>query len=253
MKPRPRRTRRVPTPRPGSSAPTLRILITAGPTVEDIDPVRFISNRSSGKLGVEVTSAMLKAGFGAVLVHGPVGDSVMKAIKRLQQRKANTVAVRSAAEMHRAVVAESRNVDAIVMTAAVADFTPASQSDTKLKKVDSDHRLKLIPTVDILGDLGRRKGKRDRPILIGFALETGTGRTAALRAQSQLTEAQRKLHAKNLDAIVLDSPRTMGADDGDFRILFRDGTGLDCSGMTKPQLAKLLVEVIETLRQKTSR
>jgi phosphopantothenoylcysteine decarboxylase/phosphopantothenate--cysteine ligase len=234
--------------------PQLRILVTAGPTVEDIDPVRFISNRSSGKLGVAVAAAMLKAGHRAVLVHGPVGETVLNAVRRLgRKRTATVMSVRSAAEMHRAVVTQSRRADAIIMTAAVADFTPAVLSSSKLKKAKSGVVLRLKPTADILGDLGRRKGRRDKPILIGFALETGTGRTPSQRAQSQLAEAQRKLREKNLDAIVLDSPKTMGADDGDFRILFRDNPGLDCSGMTKPQLAKLLVEVVDTIRRKTGR
>ncbi len=229
----------------------MNILITAGPTIEDIDPVRFISNRASGKLGVELAAAALKAGHRATLVHGPVGDTVNAAIAKLARNKrATIVPVRSAAEMHRAVMAHLRGADGVIMSAAVADFTPASFSVSKLKKAKQGLILTLKPTVDILRDVGRRKGKRSTPVLIGFALETGTGRTSQQRRASQTSEALRKLRDKNCDAIVLDSPKAMGASDGDFRILFRDGSELDCTGMSKMALAGELVKLVAAMHQK---
>ena len=231
------------------------ILVTAGPTVEDIDPVRFISNRSSGKLGVEVAAAGVRAGLRVILIHGPVAENVLKRIRQLG-RAVSAVAVRSAADMHRAVKSNLARADAVIMTAAVADFTPAVVSATKLKKaqpppkarskVRAETVLKLKPTVDILAEVGGKKGTRARPLLIGFALETGTGRTDSERRIAQTSEAIRKLCDKNLDAIVLDSPSAMAADSGDFKILFRDGTRRDCSGMSKRALARVLIKFATT-------
>ena len=233
--------------------PILHFLITAGPTVEDIDPVRFISNRASGKLGVELAAAALKGGHRATLVHGPVGDLVGAAIAKLaRSSRVTVVPVRSAAQMYGAVIAHLRGADIVIMSAAVADFAPVNFSVSKLKKAKQGLVLKLKPTVDILRDVGRRKGKRATPFLIGFALETGTGGTSKQRRASQTSEALRKLHEKNCDLIVLDSPKAMGASDGDFRVLSRNGSEWDCSGMTKTALARNLVKLAAgAIRQKT--
>jgi phosphopantothenoylcysteine decarboxylase/phosphopantothenate--cysteine ligase len=202
----------------------LTFLITAGPTVEDLDPVRFISNRASGRLGFEIARAALAAGERVILVHGPVAGELVRSLPRVPAARLRRVAVRSCAQMHRAVLTALPLTDVVVMTAAVADFTPARVSPVKLKKNAAGLALRLKPTVDILARLGRVK-RTQRPglRLIGFALETGAGRTPAARLRARLREARRKLAAKNLDALVLDTPAEMAAARGEFHVL-RAGT-----------------------------
>lgn len=223
----------------------LAFLITAGPTVEDIDPVRFISNRATGKLGAAVAAAAIRAGHRVTFIHGPIGESVLASLPI--SKDLHVVPIRSAAEMCKRTLAAARNADVIVMSAAVADFTPQITSLVKLKKVKEGMLLRLKPTVDILRALGLQKGKSARPALIGFALETGKGSNAAARKRSQLSEAQRKLRDKNLDAIVLDSPAAMGADTSDFTVIFRDGERFQHRRITKSAFAKTLVSHGEQL------
>jgi phosphopantothenoylcysteine decarboxylase/phosphopantothenate--cysteine ligase len=224
-------------------------LVTAGPTVEDIDPVRFISNRATGKLGAAVVAEILRRGERAVFVHGPIHQSVLERLPRSRALKLRPV--RSAADMCRATLTESRSADVIIMSAAVADYTPVTTSATKLKKARQGMTLHLKPTVDILRELGRSlhesNGKGgNRPLLIGFALETGSGKSPAARKRSQLSEAQRKLRDKNLDAIVLDSPAAMGADVSDFTILLRSGERLSFRRISKNAFARRLVKLAFT-------
>jgi phosphopantothenoylcysteine decarboxylase / phosphopantothenate---cysteine ligase len=168
------------------------ILVTAGPTREPIDPVRYIGNRSSGKMGFAVAAAAAARGASVTLVTGPVDLRSPRGVRRID--------VETAAEMHREVMKAGRRSDAVIMTAAVADFTPSRPSVSKIKKENSGGSigLELKPTKDILGELGRKKGKR---ILVGFALETGNGPA----------NARRKLAAKNLDFIVLNNAGEKGS------------------------------------------
>ena len=220
----------------------LHFLITAGPTIEDIDPVRFISNRASGKLGFALARAASKAGHSVTLIHGPVASDVL----RTAPKKAVCAAVRSAAEMLAAVFAHVDEADVVIMNAAVADFTVVKASSAKLKKSDG-LELKLKSTVDILKKLGQYKKRRSELTLIGFALETGSGRTTKARAQSALNSALLKLESKNLDAIVLNSPQTIGASDGDFLLIERGGkTPLPLQG-SKEMLAKKLIRFATNL------
>jgi phosphopantothenoylcysteine decarboxylase / phosphopantothenate---cysteine ligase len=214
-------------------------LITAGPTIEDIDPVRFISNRATGRLGVALAQAALSAGCRAILIHGPVNDEVLRPLRASKQLK--RIAVRSAAEMHRAVMKEIARADVAVMNAAVADFAPVAVSAAKLKKAKQSLILKLRPTVDILRELGKLKARRKDLVLIGFALETGTGRTEAARKASRLAEARRKLKDKRADAIVLDTPAAMGSDRAHFTIVYGADIHRDCGAISKPELANLVV------------
>jgi phosphopantothenoylcysteine decarboxylase/phosphopantothenate--cysteine ligase len=229
--------------------PKRAFLITAGPTVEDIDPVRFLSNRATGKLGFAAARAALAAGHRVTLVHGPVADGLIRGLAgaRGPRRRLSRVAVRSCAQMHRAVTAAVADVDVVLMTAAVADFAPSGYSATKLKKSGAARVLRLKPTTDILAALGRHKEKH-RPglVLIGFALETGSGPRRS-RLRSRLAEARRKLEAKNLDAIVLDSPSEMGADEGVFRILRRGVRRAQVLRVSKRRMGGHLVELAETL------
>jgi phosphopantothenoylcysteine decarboxylase/phosphopantothenate--cysteine ligase len=221
------------------------LLVTAGPTIEDIDPVRFISNRSSGRLGVEIARAALAERLRVILVHGPVPESVQRMIPR--SPKLTVVPVRSAADMQRAVMSHVARAGAVVMNAAVADYTPERTAVLKLKKSRRALVLKLKPTVDILRALGRLKAVRPERLLVGFALETGRGATPAQRARTRLAEARRKLSAKNLDAIVLDTPAAMGAETSDFVVLQCGAAPQEFRAVTKARFARRLVALIKRL------
>lgn len=165
-------------------------LVTAGPTREPLDPVRFISNHSTGKMGIAIAEEAAHRGATVHLVLGPTNQSVNPGI--------NVYNVMSAQEMYDQCMTLFPSVDAAVMTAAVADYTPATQSDTKIKKKPGDMYIDLKRTPDIAGSLGKIKGDK---ILIGFALETN----------NEEANAQKKLHKKNLDFVVLNSLQDKGA------------------------------------------
>lgn len=170
-----------------------RILITAGPTREAIDPVRYISNHSSGKMAYALASEFLKRGGEVTIVSGPVADELK------QKAKGCRIAdVTSAGQMFDAATTFAANSDIIVLCAAVADFTPAEYSDIKLKRHD-EMTLPLRPTQDIAAAIGRNKTTKQ--LLVGFALETN----------NETENAQQKLKSKNLDMIVLNSLRDDGA------------------------------------------
>ncbi len=162
-----------------------KILITAGPTYEAIDPVRFIGNHSSGKMGFAIAETFANAGAQITLVCGPT---------HLHAKHPNIhrIDVTSAAQMHQTVMENYASTDVVVMSAAVADFTPAHTSKEKIKKQGADLQLSLTKTTDILAELGQHKNKQ---LLIGFALETNNEEANALE----------KLQKKNLDLIVLNS------------------------------------------------
>ena len=169
-----------------------KVMITAGPTYEDLDPVRFIGNRSSGKMGFALAEAAAYAGAQVTLICGPnnlLADH--PAIHRID--------IRSAAEMYQASMDAASSSDVVIMAAAVADYTPELKSSSKIKKSDGDLTLSLVRTKDILASIGRVK--KEGQLLIGFALETDDG----------LSSAQSKLERKNLDLIVLNSLKHAGA------------------------------------------
>jgi phosphopantothenoylcysteine decarboxylase / phosphopantothenate---cysteine ligase len=225
----------------------MTVLITAGPTVEDLDPVRFISNRASGRLGFEAARAALGQRHRVILVHGPVSTEVLNILGRPAHGRLDRKPVRSAAEMRATVLAALPSADAVIMNAAVADYTPAKASPTKLKKSRSGLLLRLKPTVDILAELGRLKKTRRRKLtLVGFALETGHGRTSAARARSRLEAARRKLLKKDLDAIVLDTPAEIAATEGAFLTITRESQPVRFQG-TKRAFAVRLIGLVESL------
>ncbi len=162
-----------------------RLLVSAGPTCEDLDPVRFVGNRSSGRMGYALAAEALDRGASVVLVSGPC---------RLDPPAgAEVVAVRSASDMHAAVMGGVGEVDAVIMAAAVADYTPAGgPRPQKIAKSPESLTLTLARTADILHDLGRWRGDRRRPVLIGFAAET----------HDVVARARAKLEAKGADLIV---------------------------------------------------
>lgn len=168
-----------------------KVLITAGPTQEDIDPVRFISNHSSGKMGYALAEAFSNAGSEVSLISGPV---------RIEPPGVSElVRVRSAREMYEAAESRYRNCDLVIFAAAVADYTPVTRSVEKIKKQGESLTMELKKTVDIAADLGRKK--TGRQLMMGFALETN----------NELENAWNKLQKKNLDFIVLNSLNDAGA------------------------------------------
>lgn len=213
----------------------MHFLISAGPTVEDIDPVRFISNRASGKLGVELARAALKAGNTVTLVHGVLSETVQKSVAKL---KVQTESVRSAEQMHKAMLKHLPKADVILMNASVADYSIATVSEEKLKKSNQKLVLTLKPTPDILKDLGKKRKKNQ--ILVGFALETGSGKSEKQRAETRLKEAHRKLKDKKADVIVLDTPEAMGGEDGTFTLIDVEQAH-ELGKLTKRRFAEILV------------
>ncbi len=202
----------------------MKILITAGPTRENIDPVRFLSNRSTGKMGYAVVWAAVNAGHDVRLISGPVSltapDGVM------------VVDVISAEDMLQAVRDNLEWCDVLIMAAAVADWRPVAASDVKLKKSEMNGTLNLERTPDVLKTIMSYKGGR---VFVGFAAETG----------DPVPEALRKMKEKGLDMIVAND---VAADDAGFAvdtnrvtILFADGRREDWPLMSKVEVAKKLV------------
>jgi phosphopantothenoylcysteine decarboxylase/phosphopantothenate--cysteine ligase len=161
------------------------ILVTAGPTFEDIDPVRFVGNRSSGRMGYAVAQEAARRGAAVVLVTGPTHLDPPAGV--------DVVRVRSAADMHRAVMARATGADVVVMAAAVADYTPQAVAEQKVAKQDGGWALPLVRTTDILAELGRLPSRASgRPVLVGFAAET----------HDVLDHADGKRRRKGVDLIV---------------------------------------------------
>jgi phosphopantothenoylcysteine decarboxylase/phosphopantothenate--cysteine ligase len=161
------------------------VLVTAGPTYEDLDPVRYLGNRSSGRMGFAIAAEAAARGARAILVSGPVALDAPPGVE--------TIRVRSALQMHAEVMARWSGTDAVVMAAAVADYRPADGTrDQKIKKDTDVLTLKLTRNPDILGELARRRGRHARPVLVGFAAET----------TNLVEHAREKLRAKGVDFIV---------------------------------------------------
>jgi phosphopantothenoylcysteine decarboxylase/phosphopantothenate--cysteine ligase len=163
----------------------MRVLVTAGPTLEDIDPVRFVGNRSSGRMGFALASEAARRGARVTLVAGPTTVE--------PPAVAEVIRVRSAADMHRAVLEKAEGVDVVIMAAAVADYAPAERAAQKISKTDQSMTIVLKRTPDILGDLGTRRLTQGRgPLLVGFAAET----------EDLVARATEKLRKKHADLIV---------------------------------------------------
>lgn len=206
-----------------------KILITAGPTQEPIDPVRFISNHSTGKMGYAIADKLAKAGAEVTLVSGQVALS-------LPDDSINLVKVRSAKEMFEASEKYFSDSDIIILAAAVADYTPATVADKKIKKKEETFNIELTKTVDIAKTLGQQK--RDNQMMVGFALET----------DNEVENAIGKIKSKNLDMIVLNSLRDAGAgfghDTNKIRIIHRDGSMKEFDLKSKQDVAQDIVEAI---------
>ncbi len=207
----------------------MRFLVTAGPTREPIDPIRYLSNRSSGKMGYAIAEAALSAGHDVVLVSGPTHLPA--------PRGAEIVRVTTTDEMDEAVRQHSAACDVLVMVAAVADYKPAHVSPLKIKKTGKNLSLELIPTRDILASVA--KSERNF-LVVGFAAET----------ENVEENARTKLREKNLDMMVAndvsDSATGMESDENALTILFRNGEMRKFSRASKKILAHELVKILQT-------
>ncbi len=200
----------------------MRVLITAGPTREPIDPVRFISNRSSGRMGLALAEVAYDRGHDVQLVLGPVAVQPPPSV--------DVYAVETTDEMLHAVLEFLPSCDAIICAAAVCDYRPATQSVRKLKRGEMT-TLELIENPDIAANVGARR--HDKPFAI-FALETTDG----------LEHAHRKLESKNADWCVLNTPAAIGAEGAEFLLVARDGTTTDLGTVDKSVLARCLLEAM---------
>jgi phosphopantothenoylcysteine decarboxylase/phosphopantothenate--cysteine ligase len=206
-----------------------KALVTAGPTFEPLDPVRFLGNHSTGKMGIAIAEALAVQGAEVTLVLGPTDlRPTLSAIR--------VVSVNTANEMYKACESVFSASDIVVLAAAVADYKPKVFSETKLKKKDGEMSLELEKTIDIAATLG--KGKKSGQTLVGFALETN----------DETTHALQKLEKKNFDFIVLNSMRDAGAgfgyDTNRITILRRDGTQTVFPLKSKTAVAQDIVEEI---------
>lgn len=205
-----------------------KILITAGPTYENIDPVRFIGNYSTGKMGYAIADECASRGADVTVVSGPVSIEP-------NNKQVKVVNVRSASDMFNAAESLFESSDITVLSAAVADFTPISKADSKIKREKDNLTLELRPTVDIAASLGKRK--RSNQMLVGFALET----------DNEELNAKSKLERKNFDFIVLNSMRNpgtcFGSDNNQIKIIDRNNI-VSYQFKSKAEVAKDIVDKI---------
>lgn len=203
----------------------LHVLITAGPTKEYLDPVRFISNDSSGRMGFALAKAAKKLGAKATLVSGPVNLEPPQGI--------DCINIVSAQEMYNEVIKRSAKADIIIMSAAVSDFKPSKFSKKKIKKGRKNTlNLKLAKNTDILAQLGKKKKKTQT--LIGFAVET----------DNLEREAKKKLREKKCDWIVANHYQTMGSEKGKAVLFSNEGKKINLPQLPKDDLAMLILSHI---------
>jgi phosphopantothenoylcysteine decarboxylase/phosphopantothenate--cysteine ligase len=203
-----------------------RLVVTAGPTREHLDPVRFLSNESSGRMGFAIAQAARRAGFDVTLVAGPVALATPRGVERID--------VVSALEMRSAVAAAFARADALVMAAAVCDFRPARRLAGKWRAKDGGAKrvsLELTRNPDILAEVARAKGRR---LAVGFALETSDGER----------RARRKLARKALDFIVLNDESVLNQARTTVTVFGRDGSARRITNQTKQRVARTLVELV---------
>jgi len=208
----------------------MRILITAGGTREYIDPVRFISNASSGRMGYALARAALKAGHKVTLITAPTNQSPPSDVK--------LVKVETTAQMFEAVKKHFEKCHCLIMAAAVADYTPARPAKSKIKKTGKPLTLKLKPTTDILKWMGKHKKKNQ--IVVGFALED-----KVVRAR-----AEKKMKEKNLDMIIANTPAAIGADKSTVQIKISGREWLKLPKASKTRIAPKIIHLVENVSAK---
>ncbi|MCJ7777203.1 MAG: phosphopantothenoylcysteine decarboxylase [Sedimentisphaerales bacterium] len=216
----------------------MNFLITSGGTREYIDPVRFISNASSGKMGLALTRAALKAGHKVTLI-----TTIKNSKLKTQNSKLRIVPVETAAEMFKAVKKHFPRCDCLIMAAAVADYTPAQLSKTKIKSGKRELTIRLNPTVDILKWAGNHKNlklktqnsklQRRRRFVVGFALEDKNLRKLA----------EKKLLEKNLDMIIANTPAAIGADKISVRIKTYEDRWIKLPFASKEAIAQKIISL----------
>ncbi len=212
-----------------------KILITAGPTQEPIDPIRFITNRSSGKMGYALAKVARRRGAEVILVTGPTSLPIPR-------RDIKVFSVRTAEEMRKAVLTHMEGCSVVIKAAAVSDYRPKEISQKKLKKAEPNYSLELERTRDILEEIGKKKGDR---ILVGFAAET----------EDLMANARKKLMEKNLDFIVVNDVTKPGAgfglDTNQVKILYSSGEVKDLPLMSKEEVSSIILDnVIRLLKKK---
>ena len=214
-----------------------KVLITAGPTREALDPVRYMSNHSSGKMGYAIAEQFLQQGAEVFLVSGPV-------CIQLEHPRVKLVNVNSASEMYLACCQFFEQVDVAVFAAAVADYRPSTVAEQKIKKDKSSFTIKMVKNIDIAYEFGRVKTIRQ--LSIGFALETN----------DELSHAIGKLNKKNFDMVILnsmnDTNATFGYETNKVTIIKNDFTQIDYPLKNKKEVAKDIVNQISILVNKTS-
>lgn len=213
------------------------ILITAGPTIEAIDPVRYITNRSSGKMGYSIAKEAVRRGAKVTLISGKTQEKVPYGIE-------NFISIESSEDMYNAVMENAGKMDIIIKSAAVADYTPREKSQSKLKKKDGDLKIELARTHDILFEVGKQK--LPHQILVGFAAET----------DDVLENAKSKMQRKNLDFIVANDIKKEGAgfgvDTNIVNIIDKDGIITPLPMMAKSEVAlKLFDRIIEIYKARS--
>jgi phosphopantothenoylcysteine decarboxylase/phosphopantothenate--cysteine ligase len=211
----------------------VRFVITAGPTREAIDPVRYISNRSSGKMGYALAEAAIEAGHEVGLISGPVNLDPPRGVQ--------LVPVLTSDEMHDAVHRHLRDADVLVMCAAVVDYKPASVAPQKIKKRDQELSLTLTPTRDILSSLPKQHRQF---LVVGFAAETN----------DVAENAKQKLRAKNCDIVVAndvsDPNYGMESDENEVTVFFKSGEEKKILRAPKTNVARDLIKIFENVREK---
>jgi phosphopantothenoylcysteine decarboxylase/phosphopantothenate--cysteine ligase len=210
----------------------VRFVVTAGPTREPIDPVRFLSNRSSGKMGYAIADAAVAAGHDVVLISGPAAIATPTGVK--------LISVVTSDELHDAVHRAVRRSDVLVMCAAVSDYKSATVAPRKMPKKKTGFALELIPTRDILVSLPKERNF----FVVGFAAET----------HELEANAEKKLRTKNCDMIVANdvsrSDSGMESDENEVTIFFRDGASRKISRASKKIIARELVKIISKMSEK---
>lgn len=202
-----------------------KILITSGRTKENIDPIRYLSNNSSGKMGYSLAQAAVDMGAEVTLISGPTNSKIPNGLR-------NFISVESALEMYEKVDEYFKNTDIFIACAAVADYRPKEYKKEKIKKSDSDFVIELVRNPDILLEMSKKKEKQ---LLVGFAAETNDIKQNALK----------KLKKKNLDIIVANNASVMGSDENVIEIIRKDRTSVEISQKSKVKLAyDILSEVI---------
>ena len=208
-----------------------KILITSGRTKENIDPVRYLSNNSSGKMGYSLAQAAVDLGAEVTLISGPADLKIPNGLK-------NFISVESASEMYKKVDGYFKNTDIFIACAAVADYRPKEYKKEKIKKSDSDFVIELVRNPDILLEMSKKKEKQ---LLVGFAAETNDIKENALK----------KLEKKNLDIIVANNASVMGSDENVIEIIRKDRTSVEISQKSKVELAyDILSEVVCELEKR---